>query len=74
MKKKNKLGLTPTQKNFLDMVKAYIKENGYSPSYEEMKQLMGFHSKSVVHTHVHQLKKRGYITLKNAARRSIFVL
>jgi repressor LexA len=74
MKKKNRLGLTPKQKNFLDMIKYYIKKNGFSPSYEEMKQLMNFHSKSVVHLHVHQLEERGYITLKKAARRSISVL
>ena len=38
LKKKDKQGLTPRQKEVYDIIKGYIKQNGYAPSYEEIKQ------------------------------------
>ena len=71
---KNKKGLTPKQAKFLAKIKAFIKANGYSPSYEELKQLNGMKSKSNVHAYVHALKKRGYIDFIEYSNRSIVVL
>ena len=70
----DKKGLTPKQLEFLQQIQGFIKENGYSPSYEELKQLNGLKSKSVVHSHVHALKKRGYIDLIAYSNRSIVLL
>ena len=39
-KKKDKEGLTPKQKKFYDVIKSFVKANGYAPSYEEMKNSM----------------------------------
>ena len=36
---KDKKGITPKQAKFLAKIKAFIKANGYSPSYEEIKQM-----------------------------------
>ena len=70
----NKLGLTPTQKKVYDLIVNFINSNEYSPSYEELKQLMGSNSKSHVHALVHQLKKRGWIDFGKGRNRSICVI
>ena len=73
-KTKNKLGLTPTQKKVYDLIVNFIQANGFSPSYEELKQLINSNSKSHVHALVHQLKKRGWIDFGKGRNRSISVV
>jgi len=74
MKKKNKSGLTPRQRQMYDIIKSYIKANKYSPSYEELKQIMGLKSKSNVHFFIHQLHRRGWINFSNGRNRSISIV
>ncbi len=74
LKKENKEGLTPKQKKFYDVVKSFIKANGYAPSYEEMKQLNNMHSKSQVHGYVHRLIARGWLKNGNGRNRSISIV
>ena len=69
-----KMGLTEKQAKFLAVIKDFIASNGYSPSYEEMKQLNDMRSKSVVHGYVYRLKKRGYVDIIRHSKRSIVVL
>ena len=69
-----KMGLTQKQAKFLAVIKDFIASNGYSPSYEEMKQLNDMRSKSVVHGYVYRLKKRGYLDIIRHSKRSIVVL
>ena len=69
-----KMGLTQKQAKFLNVIKDFIASNGYSPSYEEMKQLNGMRSKSNVHAYVYNLKKRGYLDIIRHSKRSIVVL
>jgi len=73
-RKMDKLGLTPTQKKVYDLIVNFINSNGFSPSYEELKQLINSNSKSHVHALVHQLKKRGWIDFGKGRNRSIFVV
>ena len=73
-KKDTKSGLTPQQKRLYDIIKEFIAANSYSPSYEEMKQLMGLRSKSNIHALVHQLERRHWVGIQNGANRSIFIL
>ena len=73
-KKRNKLGLTPKQKKVYDLIVNFINSNGYSPSYEEIKQLINSNSKSHVHALVHQLKNRGWIYFGKGRNRSISVV
>jgi len=70
----NKLGLTPKQKKVYDLIVNFINSNGFSPSYEELKQLINSNSKSHVHALVHQLKKRGWIHFGKGRNRSISVV
>ena len=69
-----KMGLTQKQAEFLKVIKDFIASNGYSPSYEEMKQLNDMRSKSNVHAYVYNLKKRGYVDVIRHSKRSIVVL
>jgi repressor LexA len=69
-----KMGLTKKQVQFLKIIKDFIASNGYSPSYEEMKQMNDMRSKSVVHGYVYRLKKRGYVDIIRYCKRSIVVL
>ena len=74
LKRNDKDGLTPKQMKVYKMIKTFIKANGYSPSYEELKQLIGSKSKSDVHGLVHQLIRRGWIGKGNGRNRSIYIL
>ena len=73
-KTKDKLGLTPKQKKVYDLIVNFIESNGFSPSYEEIKQLINSNSKSHVHALVHQLKNRGWIYFGKGRNRSISVV
>ena len=74
-KTKDKLGLTPTQKKVYDAIVKFIEANNYSPSYEELKQILGYRSKAPVHGLIHQLKRRNWIkTSPIRMARSIMVL
>ena len=70
----DKLGLTPKQKKMYDLIVNFINSNGFSPSYEELKQLINSNSKSHVHALIHQLKNRGWINLGKGRNRSISVV
>lgn len=62
-------GLTPAQKRVLDYIRYYIERNGYSPSFDDIKDAIGLRSKSGVHRLVNALRERGHITfLRNRAR------
>ena len=71
---KNRVGLTPKQKILYDVIKDFIKTNEYSPSYEELKQLIGSRSKAHIHALIHQLMRRHWIGKRNGANRSLFIL
>ena len=72
--KKKKEGLTPRQLEVFKMIKEYVKQNGFSPSYEEIKQLLGYSSKSPVHSMIHRLIARGWIKNGNGRNRSISIV
>ena len=60
-KTNDKLGLTPKQKKLYDTIVNFIKVNHYSPSYEELKQMLGYRSKAPIHGFIYQLKRRNWI-------------
>ena len=70
-----KLGLTPKQKKVYDTIVKFIEVNKYSPSYEELKQMLGYRSKAPIHGFIHQLKRRNWIkTSPTRMARSIMIL
>ena len=70
---KEEYGLTPKQAKFLKFLANFMDQNGYSPSYEEMKQVLNYKSKSRIHAFVHSLKNRGYVRLIPYMKRSIMI-
>ena len=54
--------LTPKQKQILDFIETFIKENDYAPSYREIAENFGFSSVATVAEHVENLKTKGYLT------------
>jgi len=70
----SRTGLTPRQKKMYDVIVMFIKANRHSPSYEELKQLMGYKSKCAIHGMIYQLKRRKWITSEKGAWRSISIL
>ena len=66
-------GLTPKQAKFLKFLATFMDQNGYSPSYEEMKQVLNYKSKSRIQSFVHGLRKRGYVRLIPFMKRSIII-
>ena len=67
-------GLTPKARDTLDFIAAYIAQNGYSPSYEEIARGLGISSKGEVHRRVRLLEVRGRITRLAGRARSIQII
>lgn len=53
--------LTPKQHKLLVFIDEFIKQNGHSPSFEEMKSAVGLKSKSGIHALLASLEERGFI-------------
>jgi SOS-response transcriptional repressor LexA len=67
-------GLTKRQREVLNTLERYIWEEGYVPSYRQIGQAIGCSSLSTVHKHVHRLKDKGYLTLKDWQAASIQIV
>lgn len=66
--------LTKRQKEILDFLQAYVEENGYSPSYEEIARHFRLSSLATVHEHLENLVRKGYIRKSYNESRSIELL
>ena len=61
--------LTKRQYQLLMLIEKKLRENGVSPSFEEMKEAIGLKSKSGIHRLISGLEERGFIRrLPNRAR------
>ena len=65
------MALTKRQKEILDFLKAFIDENGYAPSFEEICTAFGYTSLATVHEHLTNLAAKGYIRKAYRESRSI---
>lgn len=66
--------MTKRQSEMLEIIKAFIAEHKYSPSYRELQALTGLGSSSGVARIVDALQTQGYIKKSIAMARSIKVL
>ena len=55
------MGLTKRDKETLDYIKVYMKENGVTPTIREIGQGLGLYSTSSVHNHILKLINLGYM-------------
>lgn len=62
---------TRKQKVLLDYIDNFINENGYSPSYREIKAGLNYNSVASVATHVNNLIKRGHLRKRDRSARSL---
>ncbi len=53
--------LTPKQKNLLDFINMYYKDNDMFPTYDEMREALDIKSKSSVHKLISSIEERGFI-------------
>jgi repressor LexA len=69
-----RMAITKRQRELYDFLSRFVAENGYSPSYEEIKGGMGLSSLATVHKHVTNLEKKGLLTRDYNRSRSIDLL
>lgn len=55
------MALTRRQKQVLDLIAAFVDENGYSPSYEEIARGLNLASLATVHKHIAALTIKNYL-------------
>ena len=65
--------LTKRQKEILDYIHGFIKDNGFSPSLEEIARHFKLSSVATVHEHIAALKAKHYINAEENQPRSINV-
>lgn len=63
--------LTKKQSEALDVIRGFLSEHNYAPSYRDIMRLMGIKSPATAYAHVQQLKEKGYIRLRNGEMRSV---
>ncbi|MCH7762212.1 MAG: hypothetical protein IIB95_00545 [Candidatus Marinimicrobia bacterium] len=55
------MAITPKQKAVFQYIKIYLKENNFSPTFEEIAHYFGYRSKGTVYKHIKALKQKGLI-------------
>jgi repressor LexA len=55
------MALTRRQKQVLDFIEGFLKDNGYSPSYEEIARGLDLASLATVHKHIAALEAKHYL-------------
>jgi repressor LexA len=66
--------MTRRQKEVLDFLTAFVQENGYSPSFEEIARGLDLKSLATVHKHISNLQSKGLLQRAHNRSRSIDVL
>jgi len=63
--------LSKRQQEILRFITSYLTEYGFPPSYQEIADNFKLSSRATVHEHVQSLREKGYLTLKDGAKRSL---
>ncbi|MEX0650254.1 MAG: transcriptional repressor LexA [Candidatus Andersenbacteria bacterium] len=63
--------LTKKQSEALNVIREFLSEHNYAPSYRDIMKMMGIKSPATAYAHVQQLKEKGYIRLRNGEMRSV---
>lgn len=65
---------TKKQKVLLDFIDGFTKGQGYSPTYREVMQALGYKSVSTVAKHIDNLVARGWLVKREGEARSLEVM
>lgn len=66
--------MTDSQKKIYDIIKDFMKNNGYSPTVREIGKIAGLKSSGTVFCHLMNLEKEGFIVMEKSKSRTIRVL
>jgi repressor LexA len=66
--------LTPKQYELLTFIDRHLKQTGFSPSFEEMKEALQLKSKSGIHRLISALEERGFLGRRRHRARALEVL
>ena len=66
--------MTKSQENIYNIIKDFIKDNGYSPTVREIADIAGLKSPATVFTHLEALEEGGYIKSERSKSRTIRIL
>jgi repressor LexA len=67
-------GLTPRQREVLEIIEKHMRDHGYPPSVREIGTAVGLTSPSTVHAHLNALQRRGYLRRDPTKPRAIEVM
>ncbi len=65
--------LPPKQRQVLESILAFIEENTYPPSIQQLCDLCGVSSTSTIHHHISALKRKGFIHWNPSEKRAISI-
>ena len=65
------MALTRRQKEVVDFIAAFVDDNGYSPSYEEIAHALHLASLATVHKHISALQAKNYLKRTHNRSRSV---
>src|SRR5882762_4190883 len=68
------MAITKRQRQIYDFISDFVQKNGYSPSFEEIREGMGLNSLATVHKHISNLETKGLLTRDYNRSRSIDLL
>jgi len=68
------MALTQRQKQVYDFISVFVDKNGYSPSFDEIREGLGLNSLATVHKHVTNLEQKGLLRRDYNRSRSIDLL
>lgn len=68
------MALTRRQRQVYDFIAGFVREHGYSPSFEEIGSALGLSSLATVHKHISNLETKGLLKRDYNRSRSIDVL
>ena len=66
--------LTRKQHELLSFIDRHLRETGFSPSFDEMKDALGLRSKSGIHRLISALEERGFLQRRRHRARALEVL
>ena len=68
------MAITKRQRQVYDFISDFVQRNGYSPSFDEIREGMELNSLATVHKHITNLEKKGLLTRDYNRSRSIDLL
>ena len=66
--------MTEAQRKIYNIIKDFIKDNGYAPTIREIGELANLKSPATVYTHLEALEEGGYIKTERSKSRTIRIL